>query len=1652
MVKIPLHSNEKNRFTSFDNGDCVVATFKLDSIVLNSITKNKQEFQRITAPGLYSNGEIGAPELPAFKKLIEIPEGADAEVKIVKFYSQILYLENKGIDGQIFPVQPSKPKVIPMDTGFVCNDKAYRSNIGNKPIVKLEILGKMRGIQIARLTVEPMQYDPQHGLVKIFNDIEVNINFTDKNTIKKPIVKGLQSASLFTPIFSKIMQVSGYPEHPDLTKYPVKYLIVAPDSFSNALQPFIRWKTQQGYQVIQGYLNSIGTTTTAIQAWIQDHYNNATGTGFDQIPTYLLIVGDIQQVPAFVGSRTGLYTDLYYASVDGDYFPDIYYGRFSVVNTSQLSAIIEKTLYYEKYQFDQPEYLDRVTLIAGVDATYNPSHGRPSIRYARDNYFNTANGFDTLYFYESTYTDCYSTIDTGIGFINYTAHGSSTSWSNPSFSTTNVGNLTNYNKYPFVVGNCCLSGNFGYSECFGEKWIRASQKGGVVYIGSAPESYWDEDVFWSVGAFPFVGDGTTPLYSETTMGAYDASFTSDYVSAGALMFVGNLAVTEADVQNYPGESSPEYYWQGYNLLGDPSLAPYFKQGLQNTVNHLEYFPEGASWFEISALPGSYVGISSDTLLLGAAFVDSSGNVNIPVIDTFDISEVMVTVTKAQYQPYFDSIPVINPEGPYIHLKSFEVDDTLGGNANALAEYQESIMLDVTLINLGKQPASGDVEVTITTSDPYILTIDSIENFGLIDTTDGLDVVHVENGFMFYISNLLPDQHKATFHFKATDGDSIWSSDFTKILYAPVISYTGFTINDSLNGNLDGVIDPGEEVSLNITISNTGNSPIGNIVATLVSDEPYLTIINTIDSVVNINQGDSRNATFNILVSASVPANYVFDLPLFVSGGSDNQYVYYDTLHVNANYTPVYLMKNGSMVACRGLFYDSGGETGNYTNNENLTFTIYPCYAGQAVAVEFTEFSTESGYDYLYIYNGSGTGSPQIEGSPFNSTNGPGYLVADNAEGSLTFRFNSDGGVMRPGWEANITCIDPTVVPECASLKYPAKDTSQVIPMVKLEWDFSPGALQYYVYFDTSGTLMTFLDSTSDCSLNLPGMLKPYTTYYWKVIPSNHAGFATGCEVWSFTTGPEVILHSTDTLVICDGYYFDNGGPNSNYSNNQNQTLVFIPASEGYRISVEFHEFNTESGYDYLYIYDSSSMDGPQITGSPFTGTSSPGTVTGYNDEGALTFRFVSDFSDARSGWYATVRCKPVLLSVEASAASGSIFRGDSVQLYAFADGGLEAYAYKWKSMPYDSSLLDSTIANPYVKPKVNTKYTVSVNDGDSIVYDSVLVEVRDYTPQIVIPSSSADTILIGMEVLLSASVTGGSQHYQYLWRANPFDSSMVDTTHIDVQTFPIQTTDYTLYVDDGYTVQDSTIQVTVLKPTLNFLPLSDEIRICSDDTVNLAVLYTGGYGTVHFLWHSIPQDISLLDSTSYSIEVSPGHNTWYFISLSDKYQTLQDSVSVIVNDFPSAPLLSLMNDTLIISTYNGINRWFVNDTLIDGQDGNELIPSKDGLYHVIADYFGCLSDPSNTILINFTGIRQIINDDLILRVIPNPFNDHCEISLGDKNIDKAELFDLTGKRVRIFDNIRSNSFELFEGELKGGIYTIKVYSDKMVYIAKVVMY
>lgn len=99
-------------------------------------------------------------------------------------------------------------------------------------------------------------------------------------------------------------------------------------------------------------------------------------------------------------------------------------------------------------------------------------------------------------------------------------------------------------------------------------------------------------------------------------------------------------------------------------------------------------------------------------------------------------------------------------------------------------------------------------------------------------------------------------------------------------------------------------------------------------------------------------------------------------------------------------------------------------------------------------------------------------------------------------------------------------------------------------------------------------------------------------------------------------------------------FYDPGGT-SNYAANLNVTHKICPGTAGQYVKITFSAFNTENTYDYLRIYNGSTVCSSTLLAS-YTGTSTPAAITSSAPDGCLTFVFSSDGSTNAAGFTASL--------------------------------------------------------------------------------------------------------------------------------------------------------------------------------------------------------------------------------------------------------------------------------------------------------------------------------------------------------------------------------------------------------------------------------
>ncbi len=329
--------------------------------------------------------------------------------------------------------------------------------------------------------------------------------------------------------------------------------------------------------------------------------------------------------------------------------------------------------------------------------------------------------------------------------------------------------------------------------------------------------------------------------------------------------------------------------------------------------------------------------------------------------------------------------------------------------------------------------------------------------------------------------------------------------------------------------------------------------------------------------------------------------------------------------------------------CGGNLVDSGGPTGNYSNNENVSTTVLPVTAGDVVTVTFTSFNTQLNTDFLKIYDGPNATFPLL--ANLSGTVLPPSFTGTSVSGALTFVFTSNGSTVAAGYAANITCGPPPVCRIPTGLTLTAGSvttTSATISWIQptnpdastaTQWQVLPVTPCTGIAPSAGATGFQIADSNTDYLIS---GLTPASCYDIWVRAVCGSGPTATTSAWS------LVPVTTSTLVappVCGGNYVDTGGLGGSYANNENLTTVICPVTPGDAVTVTFTSFNTQANSDVLKIYNGDGVAGNVLLAT-LSGTTLPPSFTSSSSTGCLTFLFTSNGSTVAPGWVANVTCAP----------------------------------------------------------------------------------------------------------------------------------------------------------------------------------------------------------------------------------------------------------------------------------------------------------------------------------------------------------------------------------------------------------------------------
>ena len=320
---------------------------------------------------------------------------------------------------------------------------------------------------------------------------------------------------------------------------------------------------------------------------------------------------------------------------------------------------------------------------------------------------------------------------------------------------------------------------------------------------------------------------------------------------------------------------------------------------------------------------------------------------------------------------------------------------------------------------------------------------------------------------------------------------------------------------------------------------------------------------------------------------------------------------------------------------------------------------------------------------------------------------------------------------------------------------------------------------------------------------------------------------------------EIDVYNGQTIASCNGFFYDSGGPSSNYGVSEDLVITFNSTDIiNTHIKVYFHEFDIDPS-DTLYIYDGSDISAPLI--GAYNNTNDlflfPVEASINNPSGDLTFKFKSDAAATGTGWKGEISCIPLCQLVFADLDSINTFPipndsnyidiclGDTIK---FVGKGI----YPQDTMVYDQDDATSTFLWDFGDGNTAT--------GQTVYHLYTLVRGYDVGLTVTDSHGCVNTNYISIRVRISGNPIGVihplpnicTQTDSMIITVGYDPSSIITVVPINSNQGSSQGFDSTMFIPDGpycsVLCYDTYVTFTAFAPGSTITSTDDILSICVD--------------------------------------------------------------------------------------------------------------------------------------------------------------------------------------------------------------------------------
>ena len=991
-------------------------SYNVGQVTLNTIQYRGEEMSEVSINTIAIPSEAGKPNLPADSRMMAIPQGATAHLRVVSFERETLHNVN------IAPALRIQSENEEPDMNYV-KDMSVYSKDAYYPAEPF-VMGSsyIRGVEAVTVAVTPFQYNPVTKDLIVYTNVELAVEFEGGNghfgedRLRSPYWDPILAAELLNydqlPVIDYEARMQQWLRDNDKG---AEYLIITPnnDAWAEYANQLKDYRTRQGIITEVYRLDEMpATTTNDMKAWFHSAYNT-----WEIAPVAVCLLGDHgtnmgQYIPAETVSHPSngsCITDNRYADVVGnDNLPDMVFSRLIAETPAQLPVFVGKQLEYEYTNPNMdPNFYSRPITALGwqterwfqicseVFGGYMRQHGYDtnrinciyqgtpgSIWSSNQNTSMVVNYFgpNGVGYIPQTPSELgnwnngspelvVQAVNEGSFWLQHRDHGLETGWGEPAVRNSHVNQMNNVGKLPFVMSINCLTGKFNYNQdCFCEAWMRRTYNGenagavGVLCPTETSYSFVNDAYVW--GVYDLFDGEFMPTY-----GPY-ADNTGNWMPA-----FGNVAGKYFLAQsNWPyNTESKDITYTMFTAHCDAFLRIYTQVPQEMDVVHPEVVIAGLGEVNITAPEGCMISLVKENPEDGweiLAVAEATGDPQtIEFLPQLPPTEIHLVVTGQNYLRYEAVMGVIPADGPYIVFDNKVLHDE---NFNQQLDFGETISLDITMKNVGSDPMEA-FDAVLETESEYITITNGTAQYEAMAPNATQTVA---NAFSFTVADNVPDNTSNRFTITVTNGTDVYVSNLAMKAYAPVFNLGSMGITE-VSGNGNGRLDAGETAKLSFPIENKGHADAAATEVTMQMLSPYITVAESAVSFDNVNAGETQTAVYDITISEDTPIGYSCPLLLnVVSGQYAAQNEYAAKVGLIVEDFELGELGNGwtndashpwrvvTESPYEGLYCVRSGSIGS----NGTTTLILSHEAGSNDSISFYyKVSSESGYDKLHFY-------------------------------------------------------------------------------------------------------------------------------------------------------------------------------------------------------------------------------------------------------------------------------------------------------------------------------------------------------------------------------------------------------------------------------------------------------------------------------------------------------------------------------------------------------------------------------------------------------------------------------------------------------------------------------------------------------------